>query len=169
MRFANNVVRNRSPGNMTTGEHFEITTRSPVETIALGRRIGCALTGGGVVALIGNLGAGKTCLIKGIAGGLGVEQDDLVASPTFVLVNEYVTADGRLQIYHIDAYRLESLAEFEALGIEEYIGPDSVVLIEWADRVWGAIASLNPICIRLAHAGGEARTVAVENPPAGFM
>lgn len=148
---------------------IEITTHSAPETIALGRRIGESLKGGQVIALIGNLGTGKTHLIKGIAHGLGVEQDDLVTSPTFVLVNEYFARDGAMQVYHIDAYRLESAAEFEALGVEEYSRPDSVVLIEWADRVWQALAPLDPVTIRLAHGGGDLRTIAIENPPPGLV
>ncbi len=146
---------------------MDITTRSPDQTIALGRRIGRALTGGQILALIGNLGTGKTHLIKGIALGLGVQQEDLVTSPTFVLVNEYVTPDGR-QIYHIDAYRLESAAEFEALGVEEYLRPDSLVIVEWADRVWQAVEPLAPVIIRLSHAGADARTITLENPPPGL-
>jgi len=144
----------------------EITTRSAAETIALGFRIGLSLAGGEVIALIGNLGTGKTHLTKGIAQGLGVEEDDLVTSPTFVLVNEYFARNGELQVYHIDAYRLESVAEFEALGIEEYSRPDSVVLVEWADKVMPALTPLAPIVIRLSHGGGDLRTIAIENPPA---
>ena len=146
---------------------IEITTHSAAETIALGRRIGAALKGGEVIALIGNLGTGKTHLIKGIAHGLGVQEDDLVTSPTFVLVNEYVAREGAMQVYHIDAYRLDSVAEFEALGVEEYSRPDSVVLVEWADKVMSALTPLNPVAIRLAHGGGDVRTIAVENPPLG--
>ena len=143
---------------------IEITTHSAAETIALGRRLGAALKGGEVIALIGNLGTGKTHLIKGIAHGLGVQEDDLVTSPTFVLVNEYFAREGALQVYHIDAYRLASAAEFEALGIEEYSRPDSIVLVEWADRVMEPLTGLNPIILRLSHGGGDVRTIIVENP-----
>ena len=146
----------------------EYTTHSAAETIALGQRIGEALKGGEVIALIGNLGTGKTHLIKGIAHGLGVEADDLVTSPTFVLVNEYFARGGAMQVYHIDAYRLESAAEFEALGVEEYSRPDSVVLVEWADRVWEAMASLMTFTIRLSHGGGDVRTITLENAPSGI-
>lgn len=142
----------------------DITTRSAAETIALGQTIGKTLTGNQVVALIGNLGTGKTHLIKGICAGLGIAEDELVTSPTFVLVNEYFTPDGR-QIYHIDAYRLESPAEFEALGVADYIRPDSIVLVEWADRVLDALAPLKPITIGLAHAGGDRRTITMNNLP----
>jgi tRNA threonylcarbamoyladenosine biosynthesis protein TsaE len=144
---------------------IEITTHCAAETIALGQRLGESLKGGEVIALIGNLGTGKTHLIKGIAHGLGVEADDLVTSPTFVLVNEYFAREGALQVYHIDAYRLESAAEFEALGIEEYSRPDSIVLVEWADRVMDAVSALKPIIIRLSHEGGDVRTIAIENLP----
>jgi tRNA threonylcarbamoyladenosine biosynthesis protein TsaE len=148
-----------------THKSIEITTQSAAETVALGQRLGAALKGGEVIALIGNLGTGKTHLIKGIAHGLGVQEDDLVTSPTFVLVNEYFAREGALQVYHIDAYRLESAAEFEALGIEEYSRPDSIVLVEWADRVMDAVSALKPIIIRLSHEGGDVRTIAIENLP----
>ena len=146
-----------------TNKIVEITTHSAAETIDLGKRLGAALKGGEVIALIGNLGTGKTHLIKGIADGLGVEQEDLVTSPTFVLVNEYFGRQGAMQVYHIDAYRLESVAEFEALGIEEYSRPDSVVLVEWADKVMPALEPLGPIVVRLYHGGGDVRTITLEN------
>ena len=148
---------------------IEITTQSAAETIGLGVRIGEALKGGEVIALIGNLGTGKTHLTKGIAHGLGVEADDLVTSPTYVLVNEYFTRDGAMQVYHIDAYRLESAAEFEALGVEEYSRPDSVVLVEWVDRVLAALTPMNPIIIRLSHGGGDVRLLAFDNVPEGMI
>jgi len=145
----------------------DFTTHSAAETIALGEKIGRVLTGGQVVALIGNLGTGKTHLIKGIARGLGVDEDELVTSPTFVLVNEYFSRDGAMQLYHIDAYRIESVAEFEALGVAEYSRPDSIVLVEWADRVMGFIEPLNPLIIRLSHGGGDLRAITLE-PPQGM-
>src|SRR5512136_1371056 len=109
-----------------------VTSRSPEETIELGRRIGSRLKGGEVFAICGPLGSGKTHLIKGIAAGAGAEDLRSVTSPTFVIVNEY---KGRLDIYHIDAYRLKSLAEFEMLGFDDLCYPQSVVLIEWADKI----------------------------------
>ena len=109
--------------------HFEIITHSAAETIELGKRMGAALRGGEVFALIGNLGTGKTHLIKGISLGLEAEDGDQVSSPTFVLVNEYFGRDGMIHIYHIDAYRIETEAEFVALGFDEYCRPDSVVLV----------------------------------------
>ena len=150
-----------------TKKPTNITTHNPAETIAFGRKLGCALAGGEVIALIGNLGTGKTHLIKGICTGVGVAEDDLVTSPTFVLVNEYFTPDG-LQVYHIDTYRLESVDEFQALGVDEYIRPDSVVLVEWADRVFEALKPINPVIINLAHAGGDKRLITLQNPPGQF-
>jgi len=85
-----------------------------------------------------------------------------VNSPTFVLVNHYV---GRLDLYHIDAYRLDSVAEFEALGFDDYCRPDAVVLIEWADKVEGVLAAVDPVRIHLEHAGATRRIITVRNAP----
>lgn len=107
-------------------------TSSPAATFALGRAIGERLPGGMVLGLCGPLGAGKTLLVKGIAEGNGLHQEGCVTSPTFTLVNEYT---GRLRLYHLDTYRLRGPNELVALGFSEMIRDDSVVLVEWADRV----------------------------------
>jgi tRNA threonylcarbamoyladenosine biosynthesis protein TsaE len=101
-------------------------------THALGYRLGSLLFRGAVVALVGPLGAGKTQLVRAIAEGLGIPNSRVVTSPTFVLIQEY---DARLPIYHFDAYRLRSPAEFYDLGADEYLQGNGVCLIEWADRV----------------------------------
>jgi tRNA threonylcarbamoyladenosine biosynthesis protein TsaE len=101
-------------------------------TEALGCRLGSLLFPGAVVALVGPLGAGKTQLVRAIAEGLGVSDSRVVTSPTFVLIQEY---QGRLPIYHFDAYRLRTPDEFLDLGVQEYFEGDGVCLIEWADRV----------------------------------
>jgi tRNA threonylcarbamoyladenosine biosynthesis protein TsaE len=101
-------------------------------TQRFGRDLASELFPGSVVALIGQLGAGKTLLVRSIASALGVTNDRLVTSPTFVLVQEYI---GRLPVFHFDAYRLRSPSEFFELGIEEYYDAKGVCLIEWADRV----------------------------------
>jgi len=139
-----------------------ITTHSPEQTIALGRRIGEALRGGEILAVTGNLGSGKTHLIKGIAAGAGAEDPSRITSPTFVLVNEYV---GRLSIYHIDAYRLDGVAEFEMLGFDDYCRADAVVVVEWADKVESALAAADPVRIHLEHAGATRRTLTIRNAP----
>ncbi|MFH1418131.1 MAG: tRNA (adenosine(37)-N6)-threonylcarbamoyltransferase complex ATPase subunit type 1 TsaE [Planctomycetota bacterium] len=115
---------------------IQLESQSVEETLAIGRAIGGAAAPGDVVGLIGCLGAGKTHLAKGVAVGLGVPDDREVNSPTFVLVNEY---EGRLHIYHVDAYRLTSPDELEALGFAEMCEAAGVVLVEWADRVMEAL------------------------------
>ena len=141
---------------------FDIISNSPEETVELGRRIGSQLKGGEVVGICGLLGSGKTHLIKGIAAGAGAQDSKQVNSPTFVIVNEYA---GRVDIYHIDAYRLNSIAEFEMLGFDEYCTPRSVVLIEWADKVDSALKDINYIRIELEHAGENKRKIQFENAP----
>ena len=144
---------------------IEIVTNSAVETVELGKKIGASLKGGEVFALVGNLGTGKTHLIKGIALGLEAHDSDQVSSPTFVLVNEYFGREGLVHIYHIDAYRMESVAEFESLGFDEYCRPDSVVLVEWADKVAEAVDAYHPIQVRLAHVSETRREITICNAP----
>jgi tRNA threonylcarbamoyladenosine biosynthesis protein TsaE len=129
---------------------LEITSQSPEQTIEVGRRIGQKLKGGEVIAICGPLGSGKTHLIKGIAAGAGAKDSRQVNSPTFVIVNEY---SGRFDIYHIDAYRLNSVADFEMLGFDDFCYPQSVVLIEWADKIESALRDIDYIRIELEHIG----------------
>ena len=107
-----------------------LASRGPAETQAIGERLGARLTPGAVVACTGELGAGKTCFLQGLARGLGVTGG--VTSPTFVLVNQY--RGGRMPIYHLDAYRTGSLTELVDLGLEEMLHGDGVTVIEWAER-----------------------------------
>ena len=150
---------------------FSTTTDSPQQTIEFGRRFGSQLKGGEVIALCGPLGSGKTHLIKGIVKGLGAEGTaNEVTSPTFVIVNEYSGGStplttGRLEVYHIDAYRLDSIVQFEQIGFDDYCRPDSVVLIEWADKIEQALSGINYIKIELSHLGPTARTIRVINAP----
>jgi tRNA threonylcarbamoyladenosine biosynthesis protein TsaE len=101
-------------------------------TAAFGRGLGAYLFPGAVVALVGQLGAGKTHLTRAIAEGLGVKNPAAVNSPTFVLIQEY---PARLPIYHFDAYRLSGPREFAELGVDEYFRGDGVCVVEWADKV----------------------------------
>ena len=110
----------------------EQITRSPEETRALGEEIGRKLREGDVVALIGELGAGKTCLTQGLGWGLGVDPKLYLTSPSFTLIKEY---RGRLRVYHIDLYRLNSIEEGYELGFEEYFYGRGVTIVEWADRI----------------------------------
>lgn len=106
-------------------------SHSPVETESLGENFGRAAKHGLVIALSGELGAGKTQLVKGLARGLGIAAR--VHSPTFTLVNEY--AGGRLRLFHLDLYRLESRRQILSAGLEEFLQPDGVAVIEWAERM----------------------------------
>lgn len=139
---------------------FEQTTDSPQQTIELGRTLGSQLKGGEVIALIGNLGTGKTHLIKGIATGCGADQSDIVNSPTFVLVNEY---PANFDIYHIDAYRLDDEKQFAQLGFEDMINPGSIVLIEWADKVPNCLTGVDTINVNLSHISENQRKIQITN------
>jgi len=141
---------------------FNIVSNSPEETIERGRRIGSQLKGGEIIAVCGPLGSGKTHLIKGIATGAGAKDRRDVNSPTFVIINEY---QGRFDIYHIDAYRINSVSEFEMLGFDDFCYPQSVVLIEWADKIESALKTLDYIRIELEHAGETKRKIHVTNKP----
>ncbi|MDH3975835.1 MAG: tRNA (adenosine(37)-N6)-threonylcarbamoyltransferase complex ATPase subunit type 1 TsaE [Deltaproteobacteria bacterium] len=109
---------------------LEFILKDVEETIALGERLGTFVKSGQVVALIGELGAGKTTLAKAIARGLGVADDVIVSSPSYTLVNEY---DGRFPLYHFDLYRLEGAHDIHDLGYDEYLEGEGVSLLEWAD------------------------------------
>jgi tRNA threonylcarbamoyladenosine biosynthesis protein TsaE len=105
-------------------------THGEEETIELGRRIAATLPKRAVVLLIGNLGAGKTTLAKGIIGGLNAAEPEDVTSPTFTLIHEY----GEGRVYHIDLYRLDRAEQVATLGLDEIFDREAVVLIEWGER-----------------------------------
>jgi tRNA threonylcarbamoyladenosine biosynthesis protein TsaE len=111
---------------------MKFISHSPAETESLGEKIGRAAQHGFVFALTGDLGAGKTQFVKGLARGLGVTAR--VHSPTFTLVNKY--GGGRLKLFHLDLYRLETPTQILSAGIEEFLSPDGVVVIEWAERIY---------------------------------
>ena len=110
---------------------WTIVSHSEAETELLAARLADVLQPGTVVALVGNLGAGKTRLVRGVAEALGVDRR-AIASPTFVLVHEYA---GRLPLFHFDVYRLREAADFLELGADEYLNSGGVCFVEWADRV----------------------------------
>jgi tRNA threonylcarbamoyladenosine biosynthesis protein TsaE len=116
--------------------NFEFISRSPEQTRRLGTRIGSLLTKGDLICLCGDLGAGKTTLVQGIAHGWGTT--DNVSSPTFVLVNEYHHKSGDI-LYHMDAYRLQNATEAFDLDLERML-EDGALLVEWADRIQAALA-----------------------------
>jgi tRNA threonylcarbamoyladenosine biosynthesis protein TsaE len=110
----------------------EFTTSSPEETIALGREVGKMLTPPKLVLLRGDLGAGKTTLVKGIAGAFDAASEDDVTSPTFTLIHEY--RGPRTTVYHIDLYRVDTQRELDTLGIDDLVGENNILLIEWGEK-----------------------------------
>lgn len=129
-------------------------TRSEEETIELGRRIASRLPKRAVVMLIGNLGAGKTTLAKGIVSGLGAAIPEEVSSPTFTLIHEYGS------VYHIDLYRLDSPEQVATLGLDEIFDREALVLIEWGERFLKMMPA-NRIEIRLRALGEDLREIEV--------
>lgn len=136
-------------------ELLPATTRSARETELLGERMAAHLRPGDVVALYGDLGAGKTHLVRGIARGLGVT-GDVVSSPTFTLVHEYRGA--ACPVYHVDVYRLKTLDEFVDLGYEDLFAQDVLCLLEWPERV-ETLLPPEAVRLRLRHEGDTARHV----------
>jgi tRNA threonylcarbamoyl adenosine modification protein YjeE len=123
-------------------------------TLAVGERLAAIVRGGDAIALVGELGAGKTTLVTGLVGALG---GGAAASPTFSLVNEY--PGGRLVVWHVDLYRIERAAELTELGLDDVIGdPRGICVVEWADRF--AVLPADHLQLALAHAGAG-RTLAV--------
>ena len=139
-----------------------VLTNSLDETIDLGRRIGKLLKPGDVIALYGDLGAGKTTLTRGIADGLGLEAD--IHSPTFTLIHEH---PGIIPLYHVDLYRLSGEYEVEALGLDEYLYSDGVTIIEWADRT-AATLPADRLDIDLKIADNDHRKLLIKADSARF-
>jgi tRNA threonylcarbamoyladenosine biosynthesis protein TsaE len=108
---------------------FTLQSKSQKMTGTLGKRIGASLSGGEVLALTGELGAGKTVFVKGLS--IGLEIDDVITSPTYVLVKSY---SGRLPLHHIDFYRLSGFGDLESIGFEDYLGGNGVLAMEWAEK-----------------------------------
>ena len=132
----------------------EVQTASPAETEALGERLGTTADGGEVLGLEGELGAGKTCLVRGLARGLGADAD-AVASPTFIIATEYV--GGRRPLHHVDLYRLEPpLAD--TLFLREVLYGAGVAAVEWFDRLLPACGD-DVLRVVLSHGEGERRTI----------
>lgn len=136
-------------------------TRSEEETIALGAELARGWSLPAFVMLIGNLGAGKTTLAKGVAEGLGVTRREEVSSPTFPLVHEY--GEGG-QLAHVDLYRLDTLEEVESLGLDETVARASVTLLEWAER-FPEILPKERIEIRIEARPDESRLIEVTELP----
>jgi tRNA threonylcarbamoyladenosine biosynthesis protein TsaE len=139
---------------MASPETF--TTHSEQETLALGKTIAAALQPGTFVLLHGDLGAGKTAFVRGLATGLGANPDD-VSSPTFVLIQHYT---GRTPLVHVDLYRLESGAAVDDLGLEE-LASGAVVAIEWAEHLPRPLEG--SVHVRIEDLGGDQRRITIES------
>lgn len=132
-------------------------TSSEDETIELGRTIGRRLSKKVCVLLIGNLGAGKTTLAKGLIQGLGVAEPEEVASPTFTLIHEY----GEGRVYHIDLYRLDKAEQVATLGLDDIFDKEAVVFIEWGER-FPELMPAERIEIRLSEIGVDERQIEIK-------
>lgn len=135
-------------------------TRTPKETAAIAKELAARLRGGEVIALYGDLGAGKTTFAQALAKALGVKKR--VQSPTFILMQEYrLPKRGTAKLLlHADAYRGD-VAQFKAVGLTEYLRhPETIVLVEWADRIQELLPK-KVINVRLAHRGGDTRSIAI--------
>jgi tRNA threonylcarbamoyladenosine biosynthesis protein TsaE len=141
--------------------------KSEKETIRLGRFLGQCLKNRDFVALVGELGSGKTWFTKGLALGLDVSPGTVITSPSFALMNEY---QGRIPLFHMDAYRLEELSAFLSAGLEEYFYEEGVVAMEWADRwpeilpgprVNVSIEILDEVSRRIVFSGSHPRTIEI--------
>ena len=142
--------------NRTAADKLSCQVASELETNGVGHQIADNLDAGDVIALIGDLGAGKTRFVKAVAEALGVPIDE-VNSPTFTLIQEY---EGRVPIRHCDTYRLRNADEFADLGLDELFAPDGIALVEWADRV-AEYLPRDRLDIRITIDGPTARTIEV--------
>ena len=133
---------------------WSVVAKSPRQTLGWGRRLGKLALGGEIIGLIGELGAGKTCFVRGVAEGAGVGNKAWVRSPTFTLINEY---QGRVPVYHIDLYRVgNNHADIEGLNLREYLYADGMSLIEWFEYL-PATEVDEYLELKIAHASATAR------------
>jgi tRNA threonylcarbamoyladenosine biosynthesis protein TsaE len=135
---------------------WQVDSLSAEQTRRLGELLGELLAQPAVILLIGDLGAGKTCLVQGLARGLGVAESEPVTSPTFTLLNIYA---GRRALHHFDLYRLSQEEDLLDLGFDDYLQTDGVTVVEWADRIAGLAGDL---VLHLRHAGEDRRQIVFE-------
>ena len=144
------------------GQMHEFTSKSGAETIEVGRKLAHLLQPPQLLLLRGDLGTGKTTLVKGIAQELDAAEPDEVTSPTFTLLHEYDgSLDGKaVKLFHLDVYRLEGERQLETLGLDELLTPDALVLVEWGDK-FKSIRKKATGEIEISSAGGDARKISV--------
>ena len=151
---------NSSPKLQDLTSTFPLTTHSVDETRSLGVELASLLDAGAVLALYGDLGTGKTHLVKGIAEGLNIPPS-AVRSPTFTILHTY--EEGRRPLYHFDAYRVQTPDEFIELGFEDYVHGEGITCIEWADRV-ETLLPPHTIHLTLSHLDSNRRRIAYRSP-----
>jgi tRNA threonylcarbamoyladenosine biosynthesis protein TsaE len=144
---------------ISASEIFPVSSKSVDDTRRAGAKLAAILKPGDIVALEGDLGAGKTEFVRGSCLALGVAEN-VVASPTFTIVNEYEGSSAT--IFHIDAYRLESESEFYDLGYEDYFLGEAISFIEWPERLPTILADTGVIRLRFEHKGDGRRTISIE-------
>jgi tRNA threonylcarbamoyladenosine biosynthesis protein TsaE len=144
------------------GRSYEFTTQSSADTIEVGRKLVHLLEPPQLLLLRGELGTGKTTLVKGIAEALNAAEADEVTSPTFTLLHEYngIRDDIPVKLYHLDVYRLEGERQLETLGLDELLTPDALIFVEWGDK-FKSIRKRATGEIVIASAGGDARKITV--------
>jgi tRNA threonylcarbamoyladenosine biosynthesis protein TsaE len=147
---------------LAEGKTYEFTTQSGADTVAVGRKLVGLLKPPQFLLLRGELGAGKTTLVKGIAQALDAAEPDEVTSPTFTLIHEYDgSREGKpVKLYHLDVYRLESERQLETLGLDDLLTPDALVVVEWGDK-FKSIKKRATGEIVIAPEGGDARKITV--------
>lgn len=142
---------------------MQITTNSEKETIELGKKIAKDLSGGDILLLKGELGAGKTTFVKGLAQGLEIE--NIINSPTFTLMNIYKTEgdfDGIKKIAHIDTYRLEDEDDLVDIGVTDYLGEENTLcIVEWPEKIEGLLKNLKTIEITIEHLASDKRKITI--------
>jgi tRNA threonylcarbamoyladenosine biosynthesis protein TsaE len=136
------------------------TTHSAEETTDLGHRLAAELKPGSVVLLRGDLGAGKTTMVKGIAEGFHAADAEAVTSPTFTLIHEY--RGPEVTLYHIDLYRIDTQRELDTLALDDLMTPQSILLIEWGEK-FARFAKERDVEIAIEHRGGDDRVITVKN------
>ena len=137
----------------STSSMFAIESKSAHETKAWGRRLASLLEGGELLGLIGDLGAGKTCFVKGLARGLALREEEIL-SPTFTLIQEH---HGRLPLFHIDLYRLDT-ASLDDLGLREYLFSEGIAAVEWFERLREA-EEMDFLAVRISYSSANARRI----------
>ena len=150
-------------GSQLEASRVEIVSRSPESTQNIGKTLGAYAQPGHVFLLIGDLGTGKTCLTQGVLWGLG--SDEYARSPTFVMVSQY---QGRLTLYHIDLYRVDSPDELIDLGLDEYLNGDGVCAVEWADRAPGVFPQ-DHIRVQIQHLGETERRLTLSTSAVQYI